>query len=109
MANRVKPLLHKIVSTLQGAFAPCKLINNNILLAHQLCTFFKKNKAKSIYMAVNLDMENSYDRLEWNFIKVVLTKLGFHPKWISWVREYISTASFSILINYSLRGKNYAF
>ena len=44
MANRVKPLLHKIVSTLQGAFAPCKLINDNILLAHQLCTFLKRTK-----------------------------------------------------------------
>ena len=41
--------------------------------------FFKKNKAKSVYMAVNLDMENAYDRLEWNFNKLVLTKLGFIP------------------------------
>ena len=40
--------------------------------------YFKKIKGKSGYMVVKLDMEKAYDRLEWDFIKVILTKLGFH-------------------------------
>ena len=71
----------------------------------KLCTILKRKKDKYSYMAVKLDMEKTYDRFEWDFIKVSLTKLGFHPKWISWVIECISTVSYSILINNSLEGK----
>lgn len=46
-----------------------------------------------------LDMEKTYDRLEWNPILVMLQKLGFHPWWIGWIEQCISTVSFSILVN----------
>ena len=64
LVNRVKPLLNKIISPLQGAFAPGRLINDNIMLAHEIMHSFKKKKGKTGYMAVKLDMENVYDKLE---------------------------------------------
>ena len=86
LTNRVKSLLNKIVSPLQGAFAPGRLINDNILLAHELTHelmhSFKKKKGKSRYMALKLDMEKIYDILECDFIKLFLTRPGFHLKWI---------------------------
>ena len=42
----------------------------------------KKKKNKLGYMAGKLEMEKAYDRLEHNFIGIILSKLGFHPKWI---------------------------
>ena len=42
MANRVKTLLNKIISPLEGAFAPGRLINDNIMLAHEIMHSFKK-------------------------------------------------------------------
>jgi len=50
-------------------------------------------------MAVNLDMEKAFDKMEWNFLLVILQKLGFHEKWIHWIRLRITTSSFSILLN----------
>ena len=38
-------------------------------------------------MTIKLDMKITYDKLEWDFIKVILFKIGFHPKWIEWVME----------------------
>ena len=64
LANRVKPFLNKIISPLQGAFAPGRLINDNIMLAHEIMYCFKKKKGETSYMAVKLDMEKVYDRLE---------------------------------------------
>jgi hypothetical protein len=50
-------------------------------------------------MAVKIDMEKAFDRMEWSFIFAILSKLGFAPMWINWIRICITTPSFSILIN----------
>jgi hypothetical protein len=50
-------------------------------------------------MAVKIDMEKAFDHVEWNFIFVILSKLGFAPMWINWIRICITSPSFSILIN----------
>ena len=50
-------------------------------------------------------MEKAFDRLEWNFIRVILSKLGFHTKWNEWVMECITRVSYSLLINDNLEGK----
>ena len=44
LANRVKPLLNKIASPLQGAFVIVRLINDNILLVHEIMHSFRKKK-----------------------------------------------------------------
>jgi len=44
-------------------------------------------------------MEKAYDRLEWEFIYKCLHELGFHPKWIAWVNECMSSVSYSLLIS----------
>ena len=77
------------------------------MLAHEIMHYFKKKKGETGYMAVKLDMEKVYDRLEWEFIEAILTRLGFHSKWIGWVMEYISTMSYYVLINGSPKGKIY--
>jgi hypothetical protein len=50
-------------------------------------------------MAVNIDMEKAFDKMEWSFLLAILTKLGFHPQWINWIRLCISTSYFSVLLN----------
>ena len=67
------------------------------MLAHEIMHYFKKKKENLGYMAV--DMEKAYDRLERDFIRAIISKLGFHSKWIGWVMECISTVSYSLLIN----------
>ena len=69
------------------------------MLAHEIMHSFKKKIGKIGYIAVKLDMEKAYDRLEWSFISVILLKLGFHTKWVDWVMECISTMSYSLLTN----------
>ena len=63
------------------------------MLAHEIMHSFKKKKGKIGYMTVKLDLEKAYDILEWNFIRTILSKAGFHSKWIEWVMECISMVS----------------
>ena len=77
LANRVKPLLNKIISPLQGAFAPSRLINDNTMLAHEIMHSFKKKKGKRGYMEIKLDMEKAYDRLQEVLNEVIYYRLTF--------------------------------
>lgn len=50
-------------------------------------------------MAIKLDMAKVYNRVEWGFFIDVMGKLGFHPKFYDWIRECISTVSYSVMVN----------
>ncbi|XP_048626999.1 uncharacterized protein LOC125595105 [Brassica napus] len=50
-------------------------------------------------------MSKAYYRLEWDFIKLVLQRFGFHPKWINWIMQCVSTVTYSFFINGSPRGR----
>ena len=50
-------------------------------------------------MFLNLDMENAFDKMEWEFILSVMKQLGFNSSWLTWIRLCIFSSSFSILIN----------
>lgn len=49
-------------------------------------------------------MSKAYGRIEWNFLRKVLERLGFHEILIGWVMECVSSASYSFLINGSPQG-----
>jgi hypothetical protein len=51
-----------------------------------------------------LDMEKAYDHVNWNFLLYLLRRCGFGEKWCLWIKQCISTARFSILINGVLSG-----
>ena len=56
-------------------------------------------------MAVKLDISKAYDRVEWGFLRQIMLKLDFDPKWVQLAMETITTASYSVLIN----GEPYGF
>ena len=51
------------------------------------------------YMAIKLDLEKAYDRLEWNFIHKVLHAFHFPPKLTRIIISCISSTDISILVN----------
>ncbi|CAA7062156.1 unnamed protein product [Microthlaspi erraticum] len=80
---RLQPILHDMVSENQSAFVPQRAISDNVLITHETLHYLKTSKAKKeVYMAVKSDMTKAYDRIEWEFVRLVLKRLGFHSKWI---------------------------
>ena len=49
-------------------------------------------------------MKKAYDRVEWAFLFEALKQLGFHKKWINWIKECITTVSCSVIINDEVYG-----
>ncbi|XP_028798620.1 uncharacterized protein LOC114754051 [Neltuma alba] len=70
LANRLKNLMKKVISENQRAFVTGRLIQDNILVSHEAFHYLKnKKKGKKMEMAVKIDMNKAYDRLEWNLLK----------------------------------------
>ena len=106
LTRRLQPLLSTIISENQSAFVPGRAISDNVLITHEVLHFLKTSDAeKRCSMAVKTDMSKAYDRLEWEFIELVLTRLGFDDKWVSLIMQCISTVTYSFLINGSPRGR----
>ena len=85
LVNRMRPLLQKLIDPIQSAFIPHRSIHDNISLEHEVITKLNSMKGKKSWVALKLDMEKAYDRVEWNFLFESLIKLGFHQKWIMWI------------------------
>jgi hypothetical protein len=99
LANRLKPLLSKFIFPFQTTFVPGRHIQDNSILSHEMLHSLKSKRGRGGLMAVNIDMEKEFDKMEWDFLLIIMEKLGFHPKWINWIRICITTSSFSILLN----------
>ena len=82
----MRPILDKIIDPVQSAFVPGRSIHDNILLTHEIMNKFKHMKGKKAWVALKLDMEKAYDRVERQFLFDALKHLGFHPQWIHWIR-----------------------
>lgn len=77
-----------------------------MLITHEILHYLRKSGArKHVSMAVKTDMRKAYDRIEWNFLREVLNRLDFHEKWTAWIIEYVSSVSYSFLINGGPQGK----
>ena len=43
-------------------------------------------------------------RVDWDFLDYLLFRMGFGAKWRKWTKECVSSACFSIIINWSPKG-----
>ena len=58
-----------------------------------------KTKGRRGYMALKIDLEKAYDKLEWSFIKDMLIRFNLPRKLIDLIMSCISSVSTSLLFN----------
>lgn len=100
ISNRLKVILPDIISPNQSAFVPGRIISDNILLAYELTHFLQRKRSGSAgYAALKLDMSKAYDRVEWNFLRDMMIKLGFHRSWVELIMKCITSVRYQIKVN----------
>ncbi|CAN6695621.1 unnamed protein product [Malus baccata var. baccata] len=75
-----------------------------IALCNVIYKVLAKTKEDRAGMALKLDMAKAYDRVEWGFLLIMMAKLGFDPVFCRWIKECVSSASYSILMNGTPKG-----
>ena len=100
LANRLKLILPNVISNSQSAFVPNWLIIHNIVVAFKVLQRMRnKRTGKKGQMAIKLDINKAYERVEWVFLQKIMLKLGFDDWWVHLAIEMVHTATYSVLIN----------
>ncbi|KAL3520900.1 hypothetical protein ACH5RR_019049 [Cinchona calisaya] len=63
-----------------------------------------KNKGKTGFLALKLDMTKAYSRIIWSFLSSIMHKMGFNSSWINWIMACVSLVSYSFNLNGSKVG-----
>ncbi|GAU33843.1 hypothetical protein TSUD_393510 [Trifolium subterraneum] len=105
LANRLKCCLDKCVSQEQSAFVEGRLIIDNALIAIEVIHSLKrKTQGRRGGLALKIDISKAYDKVDWGFLRGVMTKMGFTDVWIRWVMMCVSSVNYSVLMNYDRVG-----
>ena len=59
-------------------------------------------KSNACRFLCKLNVEKLYDHVNLNFSILALKKMSFSGKWVRWIKWYISSARFSVIVNDTL-------
>ncbi|GKV01676.1 hypothetical protein SLEP1_g14215 [Rubroshorea leprosula] len=97
LANRLSKVLPSIINLNQSAFIGGRQIANGIVVANEVIHEAKRRKRSTLIFKA--DFEKAYDSVNWEFFNRMMEKFGFCRKWRMWIRECLSTATVSVLVN----------
>eukprot|EP00253_Pinus_taeda_P031667 PITA_31667 len=97
IAIRIVPILSRNISMEQFSFLDGRQIHEAIGVAQEVIHSVKQKKKKGAVLKI--DLSKAYDRINWLYLRLLLTHLGFNYSFISWIMGCISNISFVVLIN----------
>eukprot|EP00253_Pinus_taeda_P025314 PITA_25314 len=97
IAVRIKPILSRCISNEQFGFLDGRKIHEAIGVAQETLHSVKQRNRKGA--VIKIDLSKAYDRINWIYLRMLLTHLGFKTDFISWIMGCITNVSFAVLIN----------
>jgi hypothetical protein len=96
IARRLKPFVSKAISKEPFRFLEGLHIHEAIGVAQEVLHSLKNARTKAEILKI--DLSKTYYRVSWDYIRLLLTHLGFEVPFIKWVMACISSVSFVVLI-----------
>ena len=79
IVKRLKPILCDKISPMQASYILGTKIHDNIIVVKEIMHTIKKARRKNAFMAIKIDLEMTYDYLNWNFIQHTLKEFMLSP------------------------------
>uniref|UniRef100_A0A2N9EFE1 Reverse transcriptase domain-containing protein n=1 Tax=Fagus sylvatica TaxID=28930 RepID=A0A2N9EFE1_FAGSY len=96
---KLKPFLSDLIHPLQASFIPGRKASDNVIMVQEIIHSMSLSRSKIGYMAIKIDLEKAYDRLEWSFIRLTLQFYKFPSDWIDLIMSCVSSTTLSVLVN----------
>lgn len=97
LANHLWLILSNYISTEQFSFLQNKQIHESVGTTQEILHYIQTQKLKGMVLKVYLS--KAFDRVNWLFIRMILTHLGFPYEFIKWIMCCITNVTFSVLVN----------
>lgn len=97
IAQRLKSVLSEFISPEQFGFLSGRQIHDALGIAQELLHNIKIKKMKAILL--KMDLEKAYDRVNWNFLRLILIRIGIPPQVIRWIMACITSMNIAVLVN----------
>lgn len=103
LKKKLKICVSEIVQRNQVGFVQDRLLCENVLLATELVKDFNAPGPIS-RGCLKIDISKAYDNLNWDFLLKTLSALDLPVRFIDWIKECVTTPSYSIAFNGELHG-----
>eukprot|EP00253_Pinus_taeda_P011936 PITA_11936 len=97
MANRIKPLLQKLITPAQEGFVKGRHILENVIQVQEALHSIQLRREQG--MLIKLDMCNTFDRVNRSFLYRVLSAFGFNQKFIDIIKACLEKIWIAPMIN----------
>ena len=97
LANMLRLVVGKVISETQLAFVKDRQILDGVLIANEVVDEARKLKKELLLFKV--DFEKAYDYVDWKYLDEVIIRMSFSILWRKWIKECVSTATTSVLVN----------
>lgn len=102
-ANRLQVVLGETISRSRRAFVKDRQILDVVLVANEAVEEYRSKKKERLVFKV--DFEKAYDNVHWSCLEKIMERKRFRLRWRKWIKGYVTTATYSIMINGKPRGR----
>ena len=68
IVQRLKPYMVEVINPCQAGFVPGRRTSDKIIIVQEVIRTLISRRGQTGYVALKLDLEKAYDRLEWHYI-----------------------------------------
>lgn len=103
LKKKLKLCVADIVQRNQVGFVQDRLLCENVMLASELVKDFN-DQGPTTRGCLKIDISKAYDNLSWDFLFKVLKTIEMPEEFVGWIKECVTTPSYSVVLNGELQG-----